>query len=36
MKMISEFNDHDHIEGQFLLGSISKGVNDNGGSYFSV
>ena len=36
MKMISEFNDHDHIEGQFLLGSISKGVNANGGSYFSV
>ena len=36
MKMISEFNDHDHIEGQFLLGSVSKGVNANGGSYFSV
>ena len=36
MKMISEFTDHNHIEGQFLLGSISKGVNANGGSYFSV
>ena len=36
MKMIAEFNDHDHIEGQFLLGSVSKGVNTNGGSYFSV
>ena len=36
MKMISEINDHDHIEGQFLLGSVSKGVNANGGSYFSV
>ena len=36
MKMISEFNDHDHIEGQFLLGSVSKGVNTVGGSYFSV
>ena len=34
--MISEFNDHDHIEGQFLLGSVSKGVNANGGSYFSI
>ena len=36
MKMISDFTDHDHIEGQFLLGSVSKGVNANGGSYFSV
>ena len=36
MKMISEINDHDHIEGQFLLGSVSKGVNANGGSYYSV
>jgi 3'-5' exoribonuclease len=34
--MISEFTDHDRIEGQFLLGSVSKGVNTNGGSYFSV
>ena len=36
MKMISEFNDHDHIEGQFLVGNVAKGVNANGGSYFSV
>ena len=36
MKMISEFTDHDRIEGQFILGSVSKGVNANGGSYFSV
>ena len=36
MKMIADFNDHDHIEGQFLLGSVSKGVNANGGSYLSV
>ena len=36
MKMISEFTDHDSIAGQFLLGSVSKGVNTNGGSYFSV
>ena len=34
--MISEFNDHDHIEGQFLVGNVAKGVNANGGSYFSV
>ena len=36
MKMIAEFTDHDRIEGQFLLGSVSKGVNANGGSYFSI
>ena len=36
MKMISEFTDHDRVEGQFLLGSVSKGVNANGGSYFSA
>lgn len=36
MKMISEFTDHDHIEGQFLVGSVSKGVNTIGGSYFSI
>lgn len=35
MKMIADFNDHEHIEGQFLLGSVSKGVNANGGSYLS-
>ena len=36
VKMISEFTDHDHIEGQFLVGSVSKGVNATGGSYFSL
>ena len=36
MKMISELNDHEHVNGQFLVGSVSKGVNTTGGSYFSV
>ena len=36
MKMISELNDHEHVEGQFLVGNVSKGVNTTGGSYFSV
>ena len=36
MKMIIDFNDHEHIDGQFLVGSVSKGVNTNGGSYFSL
>jgi len=36
MKMIAEFEDHEHIEGQFLLGNVSKGVNTNGGAYLSV
>ena len=36
MKMISELNDHEHVEGQFLVGSVSKGVNTVGGSYFSL
>ena len=36
MKMIVDFNDHEHIEGQFLVGNVSKGVNANGGSYFST
>ena len=36
MKMISELNDHEHVDGQFLVGSVSKGVNTAGGSYFSV
>ena len=36
MKMINEFTDHDRIEGQFILGSVSKGVNATGGSYFSL
>ena len=36
MKMVSELNDHEHVEGQFLVGNVSKGVNTVGGSYFSV
>lgn len=36
MKMIASFEDHEHIEGQFLLGNVSKGVNANGGVYLSV
>ena len=36
MKLISELNDHEHIEGQFLVGNVSKGVNTNGGAYLSV
>ena len=36
MKMISELTDHEHVEGQFLVGNCSKGVNAVGGSYFSV
>ena len=36
MKMIANFEDHEHIEGQFLLGNVSKGVNANGGAYLSV
>ena len=34
--MIVDFNDHEHIEGQFLVGNVSKGVNTNGGSYLSA
>ena len=36
MKMIADLSDHEHVEGQFLVGNVSKGVNTNGGSYFSV
>ena len=36
MKMIADFIDHEHVEGQFLLGNVSKGVNTNGGAYLSV
>ena len=36
MKLISELNDHEHIEGHFLVGNVSKGVNTNGGAYLSV
>ena len=36
MKMIADFIDHEHVEGQFLLGNVSKGVNTNGGAYLSA
>ena len=36
MKMIASFEDNEHVEGQFLLGNVSKGVNANGGTYFSM
>ena len=36
MKMISELTDHEHVEGQFLIGNVSKGVNTAGGSYFPL
>ena len=36
MKMISELTDHEHVEDQFLIGNVSKGVNTIGGSYFSA
>ena len=36
MKMIMDFNDRDHIEGQFLVGNVSKGVNASGGAYLSM
>lgn len=34
--MISEFNEHDHIQGQFLVANITKGVNATGMPYFNV
>ena len=36
VKMISEFNEHDHIQGQFLVANITKGVNATGMPYFNV
>jgi len=36
MKMIMDFNDHEHIEGQFLVGSVSKGVNASNSPYISI
>lgn len=35
MKMIAEFKDNEHIESQFVVGSVSKGVT-NSGPYFSI
>ena len=34
--MIIDLHDHDHVEGQFLVGNVSKGVNANGASYLSM
>ena len=34
--MIMDFNDHEHIEGQFLVGSVSKGVNASNSPYISI
>lgn len=36
MKMIADFIDNEHVEGQYLLGNVSKGVNSVGGSYYSL
>ena len=37
MKMISEFNDLDRIEGQFIVGSVTRGVNTkNNTPYLSI
>ena len=36
MKMIAELIDNEHVEGQYLLGNVSKGVNQAGGTYFSL
>ena len=35
-KMISEFQELDHIQGQFLVGSVTKGANASGNSYLNV
>ena len=34
--MISEFVEHDHIIGQFLVGNISRGVNASGSAYLNI
>lgn len=34
--MISEFVEHDHIIGQFLVGNISRGVNASGSPYLNI
>lgn len=36
MKMIADLIDNEHVEGQYLLGNVSKGVNQAGGTYFSL
>lgn len=36
MKMIAELNDNEHVEGQFLVGNVTKGVSTTGAVYFSL
>ena len=35
-KMITEFVEHDHIIGQFLVGNVSRGVNASGSPYLNI
>ena len=35
-KMISEFQEYDHIQGQFLVGNITKGANASGSAYLNI
>ena len=34
--MIADFKEHDHINGQFLIGSVSRGVNASGAAYLNL
>ena len=34
--MISEFNERDRIQGQFLVGSVTKGNNASGSLYLNI
>ena len=36
VKMISEFQEYDRIQGQFLVGSATKGVNASGSAYLNL
>ena len=36
MKMLLEYNDGEHITGQFLVGNVIKGTNNLGAQYFNV
>lgn len=36
MKFVKEFNEGEHIEGQFLVSNISRGVNSLGAGYLNV
>lgn len=35
-KMISEFQEYDHIQGQFLVGNVTKGANASGSAYLNI